>query len=172
MPPGRCARDQRFERGRGSSCWCGLCGEGRSRMDCVYGRRLARAFQLAVHTTRSCTGRCRCGDRDGAARVHRAHQRTNNGLDSTHGCGQATGNIYGANLGFRSDVYTQVGGFRPLSEHEDVDLVERMRLVAQVIATDRNEVITSGRSVGHTVGGYARDLRKDLLGAALLLDVP
>lgn len=84
----------------------------------------------------------------------------------THGGGQALGHIHGANLGIRAATYRAAGGYRPLPEHEDTDLVERLRAHGAVVPTERGEVTTSGRSVGRTPGGYARYLRDDLLLAA------
>ena len=75
------------------------------------------------------------------------------------------GRIYGANLGIRADHYLRAGGFAPLTEHEDVDLVTRARLAgSQTHATDVCEVLTSGRRHGRTPGGFARYLRVDLPG--------
>jgi len=72
--------------------------------------------------------------------------------------------VHGANLGVRADVYLAAGGFPSLAEHEDVALVERCTaLGAEVVATRRCEVATSGRQVGRTPGGFARYLRDDLL---------
>lgn len=76
----------------------------------------------------------------------------------------ANGHVHGANLGVRADVYLAAGGFAPVAEHEDVDLVERCaRGGARAVATARCEVLTSGRQVGRTPGGYARYLRTDLI---------
>ena len=56
------------------------------------------------------------------------------------------------------------GGYAPLAEHEDVDLVERMRQTGAVcVAADTAWVQTSGRTFGRTDGGYARYLREDLI---------
>jgi glycosyltransferase involved in cell wall biosynthesis len=74
------------------------------------------------------------------------------------------GEVHGANLGLRADRYSVVGGFAPLAEHEDVDLVARCVAAGVVpLATRRCEVVTSGRQVGRTPGGYARYLSADLL---------
>ncbi|MDP9026812.1 MAG: glycosyltransferase [Actinomycetota bacterium] len=81
----------------------------------------------------------------------------------THDRGQAVGHVHGANLGVRTNAYIRSGGFSAMPEHEDVDLVDRLRRHARVVATSRGEVITSGRPVGRTAGGYARYLREDLL---------
>ncbi len=84
--------------------------------------------------------------------------------EHTHERGRPNGHVHGANLGVRSNLYRTVGGYRALPEHEDNDLVDRlMRAGAVLEATDANEVVTSGRKVGRTPGGYARFLRDDLL---------
>ncbi|MBE7701040.1 glycosyltransferase [Oerskovia sp. Sa1BUA8] len=86
---------------------------------------------------------------------------------ATHPVGHANGHVHGANLGVRGDVYRAAGGFPALAEHEDVDLVARARAVgARVVAADDGCVLTSGRSVGRTPGGYARHLREDLVPGA------
>jgi glycosyltransferase involved in cell wall biosynthesis len=74
------------------------------------------------------------------------------------------GEVHGANLGVRADVYLAAGGFPGIAEHEDVALVDRCAdLGAEIVATGRSEVATSGRQVGRTPGGFARYLRDDLL---------
>lgn len=79
---------------------------------------------------------------------------------ATHPRGRPAGNVHGANLGLRADVYTAVGGFADLDQHEDVELVRAARaLGARVVATDANEVVTSGRFWGRTPGGYAAFVR-------------
>lgn len=78
----------------------------------------------------------------------------------THPRGRPAGNVHGANLGLRADIYNAVGGFADLDQHEDVELVRAARaLGARVVATDDNEVITSGRFWGRTPGGYAAFVR-------------
>ena len=82
----------------------------------------------------------------------------------THVPGVANGHVHGANLGIRADVYRRAGGFASVPEHEDVQLVERAVLAgARVEATDACWVLTSGRPVGRTPGGYAGYLRDGLL---------
>lgn len=81
-------------------------------------------------------------------------------LDAHHRAereGSPAERIYGANLGIRSSAYVAVGGFRALSEHEDVDLVGRSGVV---VASDECRVVTSSRLVGRTPGGYAGYLRE------------
>ena len=86
-----------------------------------------------------------------------AHQRL--WLD-THIPGAPNGHTHGANLGVRASAYAAVGGFSALTEHEDVRLVDACRLFgAAVVASDAAEVITSGRFIGRTPGGYAGYLR-------------
>ena len=84
-----------------------------------------------------------------------------------HTPGKPNGHVHGANLGIRGSIYLTAGGFAPLAEHEDVDLVARCApLTSAVVATDASEVLTSGRQFGRTDGGYARYLRTELLLAA------
>lgn len=87
----------------------------------------------------------------------RRHQRY---WRATHIPGLPNGHVHGASLGVRGSVYLQAGGFEPLPEHEDVSLVDRCRrLGAVVLASDDAEVLTSGRTIGRTPGGYAGYLR-------------
>lgn len=80
--------------------------------------------------------------------------------------GVANGHVHGANLGLRASIDAAVGGVAPLGLHEDVDLVERARRAgARVVASAACDVLTSGRLVGRTTGGYAEYLRQDLLTA-------
>ena len=76
----------------------------------------------------------------------------------THIAGRPNGHIHGANLGVRASAYLDADGFRPIPEHEDVDLVERLARFRS-IASDDAEVITSARLAGRTPGGYAGYLR-------------
>jgi glycosyltransferase involved in cell wall biosynthesis len=74
--------------------------------------------------------------------------------------GRPNGHVHGANLGIRASSLIAAGGFAPVPEHEDVVLVDRaVGLGAVVEASDAAEVLTSGRLVGRTPGGYARHLR-------------
>lgn len=83
---------------------------------------------------------------------------------ATHTPGVANGHVHGANLGVRADVLHAAGGFPPIAEHEDVQLVEALRAQgARIEASDAAWVRTSGRQRGRTAGGYARYLREDLL---------
>ncbi|WP_236686813.1 glycosyltransferase [Cellulomonas sp. FA1] len=83
---------------------------------------------------------------------------------ATHEPGRPNGHVHGANLGVRASAYLAAGGFAPAPEHEDVDLVARLRATgARVVASDAVDVLTSGRAVGRTPGGYAGHLRTTLL---------
>lgn len=74
---------------------------------------------------------------------------------STHRPGRPNGQVHGANLGVRADLYLAAGGFPEYVDHEDVELAGHVaRLGARVIASDRCEVITSRRSSGGTSVGY------------------
>ena len=78
-----------------------------------------------------------------------------------HPPGAAFGHVHGANLGVLAAVYTAIGGFDPIPEHEDVRLVERARATGfRVDATVALPVVTSGRFAGRTPGGYAEHLRQ------------
>jgi glycosyltransferase involved in cell wall biosynthesis len=81
----------------------------------------------------------------------------------SHADGRALGHVHGANLGMRASAYRAVGGFTDVAEHEDVDLVHRLRSGGfRISAGDTFEVVTSGRREGRTPGGYARYLRENL----------
>lgn len=70
------------------------------------------------------------------------------------------GHVHGANMGFRADVYWQLGGFAALRTGEDVDLVRRFENSGHRI--DRNaslSVVTSARAVGRAPRGFAGYLR-------------
>ncbi|MBO0921891.1 glycosyltransferase [Cellulomonas sp. zg-ZUI222] len=83
---------------------------------------------------------------------------------AAHVPGRPNGHVHGANLGVRGSAYLRAGGFAPAPEHEDVDLVARLRATgARVVASDVVDVRTSGRAVGRTPGGYAGHLRGTLL---------
>lgn len=77
--------------------------------------------------------------------------------------GEPNGHVHGANLGIRASNYVRAGGYGPLAEHEDVDLVERLRRDgAMIVASEVVDVETSGRRAGRTPGGYSRYLHNDL----------
>lgn len=78
-----------------------------------------------------------------------------------HPPGAALGHVHGANLGVRADAYVALGGFDPVREHEDVQLVARARALGLLVAaTTELPVVTSGRFTGRTPGGYAEHLRR------------
>ena len=88
----------------------------------------------------------------------------------THPTGRANGHVHGANLGLRVSAYLAVGGFPPVPEHEDNDLVARLAAAGfTVTPTAAIEVLTSGRTFGRTPGGYARYLRDDLIRSTELI---
>ena len=108
---------------------------------------LSRIADVCVGTVRP--------DFDDLSDMHRTHWL------STHTKGRPNGHVHGANLGVRASTYLDAGGFAPMGEHEDVDLVARCRSIgAVVVASDEAEVVTSGRFVGRTPGGYAGYLRR------------
>lgn len=81
----------------------------------------------------------------------------------THLPGHPNGHVHGANLGLRASSYLAAGGFDALEEHEDNRLVDRLRRSPDVIvASDACQVLTSGRLVGRTPGGYAGYLAESL----------
>lgn len=68
--------------------------------------------------------------------------------------------IHGANLGFRADIYWRTGGFRKLSNGEDVDLVDRFSaLGARIEWTATADVTTSDRRIGRAPDGFAAHIR-------------
>ena len=76
--------------------------------------------------------------------------------------------VYGANLGVRASSYERVHGFSALREHEDVTLVDALRRDgAAVTVTYEAPVLTSGRLVGRSPGGYAGYLREAAARAAV-----
>ncbi|MBF4462965.1 MULTISPECIES: glycosyltransferase [unclassified Rathayibacter] len=78
---------------------------------------------------------------------------------------EAVGSIHGANLGVRASAYLAAGGFGTETLHEDVRLVERLRTTgARVGASDRGEVVTSGRRDNRVSGGYGRYLHERFAG--------
>ncbi len=66
------------------------------------------------------------------------------------------GHVHGANLGVRGSAYGRVGGFRPLAESEDVDLVARLvESGARVARVSDCRVVTSARVSRRTGGGMS-----------------
>ncbi len=69
--------------------------------------------------------------------------------------------IHGANLGVRGSTYVDLGGFRAMTEDEDVDLVDRARSArVQWVASGSLQVMTSSRTVGRVAAGFAAHLRQ------------
>ena len=69
------------------------------------------------------------------------------------------GHVHGANLGVRGSAYAAVGGFRPLPESEDVDLVARLDAAgATVVRAADCPVVTSSRVSRRTGGGFSGHL--------------
>jgi glycosyltransferase involved in cell wall biosynthesis len=78
--------------------------------------------------------------------------------------GKPNGHVHGANLGIRASSYRLAGGFEAVSEHENNTLVTRLhRVGARIVASDGGDVLTSGRQIGKTPGGYAGYLAHDLV---------
>ena len=76
------------------------------------------------------------------------------------------GHVHGANLGVRASVYEQVGGFRPLTAHEDVDLVTRLRASGVSTAwSDTITVTTSARTTARAPAGVSADLARESMEA-------
>lgn len=68
--------------------------------------------------------------------------------------------IHGANLGVRASTYQDVGGFRALTQDEDVDLVDRVKATGAVwTASGALQVMTSSRTVGRVPAGFSTYLR-------------
>lgn len=64
--------------------------------------------------------------------------------------------IHGANLSFSSDAYLNVGGFAPLTCHEDVDLVNRFKAQGyDILWSNKVRVTTSSRLEGRASEGFA-----------------
>lgn len=69
--------------------------------------------------------------------------------------------VHGANLGVRASAYLDVGGFEPLGNHEDRNLVERLHERGHnVVRPDWITVRTSGRLSGRCTGGFAATLSR------------
>ncbi len=63
--------------------------------------------------------------------------------------------IHGANLGVCARAYQKVGGFMPLDEHEDVELVQSLLLIgAEVAFSAAPRVTTSSRLMNRVSGGF------------------
>jgi glycosyltransferase involved in cell wall biosynthesis len=92
--------------------------------------------------------------------AHRAGYQDRIRVDGTHH------HVHGANLGIRASTYLAAGGFPPLTDHEDQQLVLRARALgdAAVVATTSLVVETSGRRAGRCRHGVARTMA-DLMAA-------
>lgn len=67
--------------------------------------------------------------------------------------------VYGANLGVTAEWWATVGGFPPVSSHEDVLFVERLRAAgARVAAVTDSVVVTSGRLDPRAPDGFGATL--------------
>ncbi|MDQ6752908.1 MAG: glycosyltransferase [Actinomycetota bacterium] len=75
---------------------------------------------------------------------------------AAHQLGEGHPHIHGANLGFRADVYTRLGGFRPHQVDEDRDFVRSAAAAGfRLLTTDQCRVTTSGRVQSRVRGGFA-----------------
>jgi glycosyltransferase involved in cell wall biosynthesis len=70
--------------------------------------------------------------------------------------------VHGANLGIRASTYLDVGGFPPLTNHEDRELVLRLRAKRSpvVITSATLRVRTSGRTEARCDDGFARSIAR------------
>ncbi|WP_425307871.1 glycosyltransferase [Ammonicoccus fulvus] len=88
---------------------------------------------------------------DWAGRDDRVRQHHDHGYRARAG----HGHIHGANLAVSAAAYHHVGGFRPMPEHEDVDLVSRCLAAGLVVDwSDSAPVITSARRFNRVGGGF------------------
>jgi hypothetical protein len=72
--------------------------------------------------------------------------------------------VHGANLGIRASAYLESGGFYPVAQDEDVDIVARsVAQGATVSSSGAHSVLTSARLFGRTEGGCAGYLRDQLV---------
>ncbi|KNC19738.1 hypothetical protein AC792_05085 [Arthrobacter sp. RIT-PI-e] len=68
--------------------------------------------------------------------------------------------VHGANLGMRGSTYQELGGFKPLAQDEDVDLVQRAKAAAvRWTAAGTVRVLTSSRTEGRVPAGFSSYLR-------------
>lgn len=82
-------------------------------------------------------------------------------LRNYHPKGSGHQHVHGANMGFRADVYWQVGGFRALATGEDVELVDRFERAGFAVRRDATlSVATSDRRDGRAPDGFAQHLRE------------
>jgi cellulose synthase/poly-beta-1,6-N-acetylglucosamine synthase-like glycosyltransferase len=112
---------------------------------------LNHQVELADNGARLVVGRAAPDPRDLSiatlARWRRRHSSTGVGA-----------HIHGANLGFRLDDYFAVGGWPPLAEHEDRELVAKL-IEAGIAPVAGRDVVTSGRFEGRAPGGFSGYLR-------------
>jgi glycosyltransferase involved in cell wall biosynthesis len=89
--------------------------------------------------------------------VLRAHQAAY--LRRVHSNGSHD-HVHGASLGIRASTYVDAGGFPPLTDHEDRQLVLRLRAMRSpvVITSTALRVRTSGRTEGRCDEGFARSI--------------
>lgn len=68
--------------------------------------------------------------------------------------------VHGANLAVSAEAYVAVGGFRPVVCHEDAGLVAELEAAGRAVAWAEDlPVVTSGRTLGRTPGGFSGYLR-------------
>ncbi|WP_182977106.1 glycosyltransferase [Arthrobacter cheniae] len=68
--------------------------------------------------------------------------------------------VHGANLGIGGKTYLDLGGFHPLTQNEDVDLVDRAKAKGvQWTASGSIRVTTSSRTEGRVPSGFSTYLR-------------
>ena len=79
---------------------------------------------------------------------------------AAHDLGAEHLHIHGANIALTAEAYRQLGGWRPMSTHEDVALaVAARRSGLRVIAVDDAPVQTSSRLEARAPGGFSSYLR-------------
>ena len=77
----------------------------------------------------------------------------------TYTSGDGHGHVHGANVGLRVSAYLAVGGFAAVARDEDVALAAAVAH-REVTRTGVIPVVTSGRTGGRTVGGFADHLAR------------
>lgn len=77
-----------------------------------------------------------------------------------HVLGDEHPHIHGANLGVRGNIYCAAGGFAHAAVDEDVLLVRAVRAAGgRVVSSGAIPVLTSARTEGRALGGFAHYLR-------------
>ncbi len=96
-------------------------------------------------------------------RAHQAAYTRRIGPNGSHS------HVHGANLGIRASTYLDAGGFPPLTDHEDRQLVLRVRAMRSpvVVTTTSLCVETSGRTMGRCHNGFARSIANLAADAAI-----